>query len=481
MFSILFVGCLKQAPLYTMPQSVTTHKEKVDAMATPLTQDGWMTALSIALIHPNGVEYYNYGTLKKGADGQPNQNSIYEIGSVSKVFTGLLLADQVQKGKVPLNEPLSSWALPDWTLPSKDGEAFSALHLTTHTSGLPRLPAEFAPPNMQNPYADFSAADFKSNLEQKVELVTKPGETFLYSNIGAGLLGYSLTQSTGMTYEELVLQTIAAPLEMNDTSVIVPLEKQGQVAQGYGMMGEPVPDWDFPAIVGTGELNSSTEDLVRFLLVQFDPPKSALGRAIAMTQERRFPIAKGSEGSDKSAIGMGWHIGTDATPNLIWHTGGTGGARSFVGFDPQEKLGIVVLSTNPSPFYDALGISLYQMLKGEKFDFKMPALSEVSADTLELYRGSYTLGPGVVLNVEPNANHLKVTIVGQPSFPIYPATQTRFNSIHAPLGFEFQKNEAGDVFQLIMFQGKNEIPAPKDMPEKESTEEPTEKAEDAPK
>jgi D-alanyl-D-alanine-carboxypeptidase/D-alanyl-D-alanine-endopeptidase len=450
------------AELFPLLLETQAYKEKVDKMGTPLVKGEWMTSLSIGILHPNGVEYYNYGSLNKKEEREPRRDSIYEIGSISKVFTGLLLAEKANSNKLSLTEPLNSWALKDWALPTQNDISISALHLSTHTAGLPRLPVGFVPSNLQNPYAEYSPDKLRASL-QNTKLKTVPGEKVLYSNLGVGLLGYALTQYTKKSYSELLSETVTQKIGMVHTFVDVPPENQISAAQGYDMIGVETPDWDMTGLIGMGEINSTTEDLIRFLSVQIEPPKGKLGEAIRMTQEPRSKREGG-------AIAMGWHIGLQDEVEMIWHNGGTGGARSFAAFDPKKKIGVVVLNTSPSPFTDALGVALFKMLQGKEYTFKVPTLSTVSAEVLNEYKGHYTLSPEIVFQIEPNGNHLHITIAGQPSFPVYPESQTKFNSIHAPLGFEFQRNEEGVVYQLLMHQGENKIPAPKVLLESKATE-----------
>ena len=468
----LYIACMKPITLPELPIETQTYKSEVDRMGNQLIEDNWMTGLSIGLIHPSGIEFYNYG-VQNTIDKTPvSKNSIFEIGSVTKVFNSTLLAELTVDSPITLEQPLQEWVLQDWNLPSQDDVQISALHLSTHTSGLPRLPMDFVPSNMENPYADFTEDLLQPSLAI-TELESTPGTSVQYSNLGAGLLGYALTQYTQQSYQELLQENITNPLKMNHTSIEVSEQNKGLIAQGHDFIGNPTSDWDMPALVGMGEINSTVSDLIRFLSVQLSPPEGTLGEAIALTQQSQFERPGGS-------IGLGWHIGIQdwpapeiVEPTLIWHNGGTGGARSFVGFDTVNNVGFVVLNNNPSPYADALGLALYQMLLGKEFSLNLPELFPMNEEQLVEHQGNYEIAPGVIFNFTPNDNHLHVQVLEEPTFPAFPISESQFLAVHAGLIFEFVRNEEGTIYQMLMHQGENIIPAPKEGVEKPPKEAPT--------
>ena len=459
-FSILFTACLKSPPVSVPSEIVNTHKVQVDGLGNELVDNGWMTALSIGLIHPNGVEFYNYGSHSKETQRLPSEHSIYEIGSISKVFTGLLVADLVSQKKIKLDAPLTEWTLKDWPIPSKDGVEISASHLVSHSSGLPRLPYGFAPTDFQNPYVDFTVDDLRAALTD-IPMPMKPGENVVYSNLGSGLLGYGLTQYSGLSYDEMIQQTICSPLGLDSTFVDVPTSQKSRTVQGYDMAGEPISDWDMPVLVGMGEINSTVFDLVQFAKAQLYPPKSALGQAIRMSHKSL--IAR-----DDDVVAMGWHIGIRDNPNLIWHSGGTGGARSFIAFHPENKIGVVVLSTNTSPFVTGTVRSLLNILRGEPANLKLPQVVSLTEQQLRSFEGEYEISEAITLSFSPKDGLLLGELPKMPPILVYPTSPNIFESIHVPLKFEFQRNEQGDVFQLLMHEGNKTTTIKKQRPQVES-------------
>ena len=447
-FTILLSGCLKTPPVSIPSEVVQIHKIQVDTLGNDLVENGWMTALSIGLIHPDGIEYYNYGSLSKEQQSLPSENSIYEIGSISKVFTALLLADLVNRKKIKPEAPLTEWTLKDWSLPSKDGVEISALHLVSHSSGLPRLPYGFNPTNIQNPYVDFSVADLRASLTD-IPMPMTPGEHIVYSNLGSGLLGYGLTQYSGQSYEQMIQQTICSPLGLESTFVDVPKAQKNRSAQGYDMAGEPINDWDMPVLVGMGEINSTVFDLMQFAKAQLYPPKNTLGEAIKMSHK---PLIT----KDNNSVAMGWHVGFRGDPGLMWHNGGTGGARSFIAFHPEDKIGVVILSTNTSPFATAAVRSLLGILRGEKTNLKLPQVVSLSDQEILAFAGEYAISEDITIAFSPKDGLLLGEIPKMPPILIYPTSENTFESIHVPLKFEFQRNEQGEVFQLLMHEGNKQ-------------------------
>lgn len=284
-------------------------------------------------------------------------DSIFEIGSVTKVFTSLLLAEIVVRGEVGLDEPLADF-FPGLSLPSR-GRPVTLVDLATHTSGFPRLPRGIlrsAFRHGDNPYARFTDSDVVRAIE-RVRLKRPPAEKIRYSNFGAAVLGEALARRHGTSYDVLLAERVTGPLGLTDTSITVVDEERR--AHGHNRRGKPVPDWDMPSLPGMGALHSTVPDLLRFARAQLDPDSTPLGDAIRLTQEVHA-------GRDRRLrVGLGWMITPVGRPDsgwrMHWHNGGTGGARSFVGFVPDRGIAAVVL-TNCARSVDALGIELLKQL-----------------------------------------------------------------------------------------------------------------------
>lgn len=237
------------------------------------------------------------------------------------------------------------------------------VHLATHTSGLPFLPADFAPKDPSEPHAVYGEADV-------VRAVARPraraaGEAFEYSNLGAGVLALALAKRAGMPYELLLEEGVAKPLGLVDTAVRLNPGQARRFAEGHDADGNPVVPWTFDALSGAGGIRSSTRDLAKFLQAHLKRPASSLGIALRVTGKRRIQIS-----AQEGSIGLAWHITPDGT--VRWHNGETGGFHAYLAFDSNRHHGVVVLANTATPIVDRLGAALLGSLRGEPFRFEMP-------------------------------------------------------------------------------------------------------------
>jgi serine-type D-Ala-D-Ala carboxypeptidase/endopeptidase len=301
------------------------------------------------------------GSGTAGPDGPspPAANTIFEVGSVTKVFTATLLADMVEEGLVALEDPVQRYLPAGVELPVR-GRPITLADLATHTAGLPRLPHGFllrSVRHRRNPYAWFTADDLYAGLPA-TRPRREPGARPRYSNLGYGLLGHALALRAGRSYEQLVQERICRPLGLADTCVSVPATARDRFAQGHSRRGRPVPHWHLPALAGAGALRSTVADLLVLLRLQLGDGDPALARAAALTQ---VPRAR----HRGAAVGLGWTrwplSGTEH--ELLFHNGGTGGFRSLVAFVPATHTAVVVLS-NSTRSVDALGFRILERING---------------------------------------------------------------------------------------------------------------------
>ena len=277
--------------------------------------------------------------------------TLFEIGSITKVFTGILLAEMVERGEVRLEDPVQDLLPKGVVVPSRNGKQIRLVDLATHSSGLPRMPDNFAPADPANPYADYSAEKLYEFLRGH-QLTRDIGVRGEYSNLGAGLLGHALSLRAGKSYEALVTERILAPLGMTSTRIVLTPEDRARLAPGHSAGGTPVANWDLTALAGAGALRSSADDMLKFLAANLNPPPGALGRAIRIAQTPRSGIG------DITKTGLLWIVYTTRFGQTIpSHNGGTAGYRTWTGFDPERRIGVVVLS-NRSNSVDRIGLHL---------------------------------------------------------------------------------------------------------------------------
>lgn len=289
-----------------------------------------------------------------GLAGVPlNGNTLFEIGSVTKTFTGSLLADMVARGEVKLDDPVAKYLPPGVRVPSRGGKQITLLDLATQSSGLPRLPTNMHPADFGNPYADYTVQQLYDFLNGYT-LTRDIGEKYEYSNVGVGLLGHVLSLRAGKSYGELVRERILEPLGMHDTMIELTPEAKKRMAQGFDGMGTPVRLWDLPTLSGMGALRSTANDLLKYLAANMDPSSKPLGQTLASARVPKHDIdTRGNK------IGLTWHIVNAFGTTITWHNGGTAGFHTFIGMDEARQRGVIVL-TNSVISADDIGFHLLE-------------------------------------------------------------------------------------------------------------------------
>ncbi len=292
-------------------------------------------SIAIGVIAAEGTTYATWGEVSSGV--QADELSVYEIGSISKVFTGILLADQVIKGTLKLDTPVQSLLPTGVSAPLFDGHDIQLFHLSTHSSGLPRMPDNFNPANPANPYVDYSEQLLFEFLTHH-KMRRAPGSDFEYSNYAVGLLGHLLAQKSGSSYPQLVQETIAKPLAMKMTAVTLTPEMRKHLAPPTSN-GVVVSLWDLTTLAGAGGIRSNVQDMCVFIKANMGMVETDLRAAMDLSHQQHYQAPNGTR------IGLGWHIKT-GDPDIIWHNGGTGGYRTFAGFTADHSKGVVVLTNS---------------------------------------------------------------------------------------------------------------------------------------
>jgi len=402
----------------------------------------------VGVIEPSGRRIVSYGRRAKDDARPPDGDTIFEIGSITKVFTSLLLADAVQRHDVALTDPVSTFLPPSAKVPER-GRAITLQDLSMHTSGLPRLPGNMKPRDAANPYADYSVEQLYEFLSS-YQLTRDPGVQYEYSNLGGGLLGHVLALRAQTDYPSLVRARVTAPLGMTSTAIALSPELNARLATGHGATLQPASNWDLPTLAGAGALRSSTNDLLTFLAANLGYVKSPLAPAMAAMLDVRRPT-----GVDNLQIALGWHVLTARGREIVWHNGGTGGYRTFIGFDPAARTGVVVLSnagTAAGP--DDIGRHL--------LDPQLPLLAqaapavhtEVAIDPqlYETYAGRYQFAPAVLLTIARTDSHLFAQLTGQPAFEIFPESDTRFFLKVVDAQLTFESDAQGKAIAVVLHQ-----------------------------
>lgn len=316
--------------------------------------------VAIGVVSPDGSDplIVCEGTLSQPDGPDVGADTLFEIGSITKVFTSLLLADAVTRGELSLDTPLRALAPHGVRVPSRGAAQITVRHLATHTSGLPRSPLGLAAElrsavTNANPYAKLTTEALYEALG-RTRLRRPPGTgPVKYSNFGAALLGHALVAATGAAdFGDLIRTRIAGPLGLADTVISPSPAQRSRLATGHGWRGRTTPHWELPGMAGAGALLSTVANLVTFLQAQLRPDDTSLGPAITLTQHEQV-------GDRRIGIGLGWLRAPLDGATMLWHNGGTGGFRSFAALVPERGVGAAVLvNSHRSP--DLAGVRLLQ-------------------------------------------------------------------------------------------------------------------------
>jgi D-alanyl-D-alanine-carboxypeptidase/D-alanyl-D-alanine-endopeptidase len=439
---------------------VLSTDEIREILARRVDQQKQAVGIVAGVIEPNGRRVVAYGNLAKGDPRTLGGDTIFEIGSVSKVFTSLVLADMVHRKEVTLDDPAAKYLPEHVKLPERSGKSITLLDLSTHTSGLPSLPSNLKLKDAANPYAGYSVDDLYQFLSSYA-LPRDPGSEFEYSNLGAGLLGHLLAYRAGTDYESLIRVRITEPLNMRDTGITLSSSMKQRMATGHNGMLAPIANWDLPALAGAGALRSSANDMLTFLEAFLGYKESPLAPAMKAMLEVRRPSGK----TKFEVIGLAWNILGESA----WHSGGTGGFRSFVGYDPKARTGVVVLSNASTPSgVDDIG--------GHIWNPKVPLANpeppkprtEIHIDPtlLDNYTGRYQLAPNRILEITRDGDRLFAqgsaqAIVG-PKFEMFAESEKNFFVKVTGSQITFETGPEGRATSLTMHRAGGEpMPAPR--------------------
>jgi CubicO group peptidase (beta-lactamase class C family) len=421
----------------------------IDPLAKQLLADDVAVGFVVGIYKDGEQQVIGYGETQKGKGIAPEGDTIYEIGSASKVFTGVLLADLVQRGRVKLDDPMQKYLPKAAKTQLSNASGITFEHLATHTSGLPRLPDNLQPADPMNPYADYTPRQMSTFLKDH-QLRRAPGE-YEYSNFGMGLLGVLLAGRARVPYEELLVKHIAKPCGMDDTCVKLSSEQRERLAPPYDAALQTTSNWDFRAFAGAGGIRSTTNDMLKFIAANLANDDGPLTKAFQLSHQKRHTMPDGQ------ATGLAWHIARDGITR--WHNGMTGGYASWVAVVPSHDLGVVVLSNTATMEITELGEKITRIAFGEKIE--SPAalpIVEVAPAVLEKYEGAYAITPQFALTVTLEGDKLMVQATGQQKFQVYPESETKFiyKVVDAQLTFVGEKNGKAEL--LILHQnGANQV------------------------
>jgi len=363
---LVLLGAMEALATPSLGEIAPETRARIDEIASAPVRDGEVPGLIVGVMQGSDRMVRGYGEVAVGSGIRPNATTVWEIGSITKTFTAMLLAIYVQRGVLQYNDPLQKY-VPSWvTVPSFEGRQIRLIDLATHTSGLPKDPELAGRRRL--------SVDEMYRMTAAYELRRRPGEMFQYSNWGFALLAHALERATGQDYQQLVESNICIPLGLVDTRIDLTPDEQARQAQGYGLGGGPKPHDNptWPAFDGAGALRSTMDDMMRYLafnMGQMNTPLSSL-----LPDLQRDWHAGGMPGT---YVGLACQMfqmrGTDHT--VIWKNGAASGFFSYIGFVKETGTGVVVLA-NHRVRVGRIAVHILRMLNGANIVEPQPSEEE---------------------------------------------------------------------------------------------------------
>ena len=328
--------------------------------------------VAVGYVDVDTIELFSYGKTALENGTKVNEQSVFEIGSISKTFTATLLALKVNSGEMSLDDPASKYLPKSVKLPTRNGKKITLKHLATHTSALPRMPYNFAPENPKNPYADYTTEQLYAFLNS-CQLTYNIGEKSEYSNLGMGLLGHILELQSGKTYEELIIEHIANPLQMNDTRLVFTDAMKSRLAKGHAGLSE-TDNWDIISLGGAGGIRSTVNDMLKYVQANLNSDKidSKLHNAMSLAHKTAY-----KNETQRSEMALAWHV---ENGKFLLHNGATGGYTAMIALNKAENKGVIVLSNNNESI-DPVGIKI--MMPTYPLQPILPSIAPIIAKTIK--------------------------------------------------------------------------------------------------
>ncbi len=365
--SLVFLSILSRASAEGFTDAIHAHLQQC------IEVEKRAVAIVVGIVDEHGSRVVSCGKLDNGTDQGVDGDAVFEIGSVGKTFTVLLLQDMIERGEMTLDDPVARYLPRSVKVPTRNGKEITLHHLATHCSGLPKVPDNLEPKRADNPYADYTVEKMYAFLSG-YQLTQDPGAESRYSNLGMGLLGHVIALKAGTDYESLVVERICRPLKMDSTRITLSPELKARFATPHNSFGEAVPSWDIPTLGGAGALRSTANDLLKYVSANLGLTPSGLTPLMGKTHD----------------TGLAWFVrpGPQGT-KIVSHGGGTAGHRSFVGFDKTRRRGVVVLASSAG----AIGNLGEVLLESEWQPDRRPADTGIGSQVYGSYVGEDRRSP----------------------------------------------------------------------------------------
>jgi D-alanyl-D-alanine-carboxypeptidase/D-alanyl-D-alanine-endopeptidase len=444
-------------------QSVSPDDEIRRILTERVGENEKAVGIVVGVIDPQGRRIISYGHRAVGDTRRLDGDTVFEIASVTKVFTALLLADMVEKNEIALSDPASKYlTAAAIQLPERNGNLITLVDLATHTSGLPFMPAD-APPFNDPTAAKYSTGDLKRYLAS-YQLTRDIGSEWDYSNIGYWVLSEALAARGGKDIENLIRSRVLAPLKMTDTDFELSAKMKENLASGHDSALQPAPAAStipiYSIMPAIGLLYSTTNDLLTFLSECMGYEPSPLAPAINVALSNRRPVQPGNEQA------LGWNVYGKDPDQVIFRDGSSFGYASVMAYDPDSRVGVVVLTNQVGDVGD-----IARHLLRPDFPLAKPANTkhiEIALDSkvLDSYVGRYEAKGEGIFTIARENNFLTIESPadwGLPKLRIRPESQQDFFATELPLRVTFQTGPDGKVCSLTIYppRGQKGVPANK--------------------
>jgi len=377
---LYWLGC---GPASAAPPVVP---EAVKLRARQKVDNGYIPGLVICMVNPDGRSYYRYGRVSQ-APGSPatDEMALYEIASVSKTFTSVLLAQMVAAGDVSLTDTAGSLLPIGVQMPGNGGDAITLEQLANHSSGLPSTP-----PNLPATITDFTnqfenySTDLFYEFLGQFTLPRTPGSQFEYSNAGMGLLGHILALSQNSDYETLLRERVLDPLGMFDTAIeLDPFQKSRRAPGHHGVVERP--PFEMNSLRAAGGIKSTAADLATYLEFQLGIRSGPISPALERSHQLSFDLPD-TPGTPYD-LGLGWWLWDGG--DLVQHGGDSFGSTAFIGFRQSTGTGVVVLSNNRAHYPAGISDLGFHCLDTSELLDEVPATTPVPEAKLHKMIGDY--------------------------------------------------------------------------------------------
>lgn len=405
------------------------------ASAERSIENASVRGLSIGVIKDGSMTVRGFGEMSADNSATPDGDTVFEIGSITKVFTSLLAQIQVDAARIAWDDTLGH-RFADIDFANADVAAITLRELAGHVSGLPRLPSNIEPEDLQDPYKGYSREHLLAYL-----VAFNPDQldkSYAYSNLGAGILGVVAADAANVSLSTAYQEYVTGPLSLQDTVVNMRADQTDRLAQGYSN-GVDMPNWSgFDALAGAGALLSSNNDLLRFISHNLDADVMSAALLAIRRPQREGQVA------------YGWHLADPDDAGLTyWHNGGTGGYASFMAFRPSDRTGVVILSTSTE--YSAITEMGFMQMSN--------AAASAEIQDLSAYPGAYEIRKGFAVFVSEEDGRLFAQASGQAAFALSPDGEHEFVFEAANIRIVFDEFAAGQASKLVLDQDGQITPA----------------------